>query len=707
MPLAPLLAALALTTSSTPTPPPTPPKAAVRPHTWNEHGRPRVDDYAWLRDDTRTNPEVLAYLNAENAYVEAVMGPTEKLQATLYDELVGRMKQDDDTVPYRKNGYWYYRRFEPGQEYDRVYRRQGTMSAAEQVILDLPALASGHDYYRLGDYAVTPDGKTLAWSEDTVSRRQFTLHVVDLATGKRFAETIANTSGDVVWANDNRTLFYIEKDPVTLLGYKVRRHRLGTDPSQDPVVWEEKDTAFYTSIGKSKSDRFLQIFSRSTVSTEVRMLPADRPDGAFEVFFPRQRDHEYAVEDLGDRFLVLSNWEAPNFRLMSAPAATHADRATWKDVVPHRTDVFLDEFEAFAGLGGFVAIAERSDGLRRVRIHSLDPSNTAGDRYLGNDEAAATAWLTGNSEQGTTVVRYGLTSLKTPASTLEIDLATGASRLLKQQQVLGGFDAANYDTARLWVAARDGVKVPVSVLHRKGTKIDGTSPLLIKAYGSYGISSDPVFDADVLSLVDRGFVYAIAHVRGGQEMGRRWYEDGKLRKKKNTFYDFIDATEGLVARGYGAKDKVFAFGGSAGGLLMGAIVNLRGDLYRGVVAAVPFVDVITTMFDTSIPLTSNEFDEWGDPRKIEDYETMLSYSPYDQVKAQAYPNLLVTTGLWDSQVQYFEPAKWVAKLRAMKTDSNLLLFKINMEAGHGGKSGRFARQRDTALRWAFFLELAK
>ncbi|MEO8196396.1 MAG: S9 family peptidase [Thermoanaerobaculia bacterium] len=679
---------------------PVPPVAAIRPHVFREHGRERVDDYYWLRDDARSNPEMLAYLAAENAYTQAVLAPTAPLQTRLYQELVGRLKQDDDTVPYRKNGFWYYRRFETGQEYDRLYRRRGSMTGPEELLLDLNERARGLDYYALGGWDVSPDGGLLAWTEDTVSRRQYTIHLRDLASGEPRAETIANCAGEVVWANDNRTFFYIEKDPVTLLGFRVRRHLLGSDPAADPVVWEEKDKAFYTEIGKTKSGRFLRIVSQSTVATEVRLIDAARPTDSPLLFLPRERDHEYSVEDLGDRFVVRTNWRAKNFRLMLVPAATTADRASWRDLVPHRDDIFIDDFEAFPG---FVAIAERSTGLRRLRIKPLDGSP---ERYVESDEPDATAWLAYNAEQQTTKLRYGYTSLRTPVSTFELDLASGERTLLKQQAVLGGFDPARYVTERLFLPARDGAEVPVSLLYRKGFAANGKSPLLLEAYGSYGYSSDPYFDADVFSLVDRGFVYAIAHVRGGQEMGRDWYESGKLLKKRNTFFDFVDVTEGLVARHYAAPDRVFALGGSAGGLLMGAVATMRPDLYRGVIAAVPFVDVITTMMDESIPLTSNEFDEWGDPRVKESYDYMLSYSPYDQVKAQNYPNLLVTTGLWDSQVQYYEPAKWVARIRAHKTDANRLLLKTNMEAGHGGKSGRFERLKDTALYYAFMLDLA-
>ena len=663
--------------------PPVPPRAAIRPHRLKEHGRERVDDYYWLRDDSRQNPEMLAYLAAENAYTQAILAPTARLQEKLHQELAGRLKQDDDTVPYRKHGYWYYRRYEAGKEYDRLYRRQGAMTAPEELLLDLPELARGHDYFALGGWDVTPDGRLLAWTEDTVSRRQYTIHVRDLATGERLAETIANCSGEVVWANDNRTFFYIEKDPVTLLGFRVRRHLLGSDPAADPVVWEEKDKSFYTGIFKSKSGRFVRIDSQSTLASEVRLLDADRPTEPFRLFLPRERDHEYAVEDLGDRFVVRTNWQAKNFRLMVAARGDDLrPRHLARPGVPHRDDIFIDDFEAFPG---FVAIAERSTGLRRLRIQPLDGS---GERYVESDEPDSTAWLAYNAEQATTKLRYGFTSLRTPESTFEVDSQTGERVLLKQQ------------AGSRWLrcrALRHRTDLPAGPRWRSGSRYRCSTarasrrtarrPLLLEAYGSYGYSSDPYFDSDVLSLVDRGFVYAIAHVRGGQEMGRHWYEDGKLLKKKNTFFDFIDVTEGLVARHYAAADRVFALGGSAGGLLMGAIATMRPELYRGVIAAVPFVDVITTMMDDSIPLTSNEFDEWGDPRVKENYDYMLSYSPYDQVKAQRYPNLLVTTGLWDSQVQYYEPAKWVARMRAHKTDANWLL----PEDEHGGRARRQVR----------------
>lgn len=679
---------------------PRPPVAAKRPHPMTLHGVTRVDDYYWLRDDSRSSPEVLDYLAAENAYTAAVLAPTDALQEKLYQELVGRLKQDDDTVPYRKHGDWFYRRYLAGQEYSLIARRRGSLTAPEEILLDLNARAAGHDFYALGDWAVTADGQRLAWSEDTVSRRRYTLRVKDLTTGELLPDVIENTSGDVVWANDGRTLFYIEKDPVTLLGYKVRRHLLGSDAAKDPVVYEEKDTAYYTNLFKTRSDRFVGIFSRSTLATEVRLLDADRPDGEFRVFLPRERDHEYSVEDLGDRFVVRTNWQAKNFRLVTVPAASPADRATWKDLVAHRDDVLIEDFAAFHR---HVVIAERSAGLRRLRIKPLDGS---AEHYVTADEPAYSAWLDVNPEQATETLRYGYSSLVTPDSIFELDLATGERKLLKRDLVLGGFAAENYQSERLFLPARDGAQVPVSVLYRRGTPLDGTAPLLLYAYGSYGYSTDPDFDSNILSLVDRGFVYAIAHVRGGQEMGRSWYEDGKLHKKKNTFYDFIDVAEGLAARHYAARDRLFAAGGSAGGLLVGAVVELRPDLWRGAIAGVPFVDVVTTMLDASIPLTSNEWDEWGDPRRKADFDYMLSYSPYDQVSAKAYPNLLVTTGLWDSQVQYYEPAKWVAKLRARKTDANWLLLKTNLEAGHGGKSGRFQRLREKALQYAFLLELA-
>jgi oligopeptidase B len=679
---------------------PRPPVAARRPHEVRSPHGTRVDDYYWLRDDTRRDPEVLDFLAGQNAYADAVLSATQALRDTLYAEMVARVQQDDSTVPYEKDGYWYYRRFESGKEYPIVARRRGSPDAPEEILLDANALAQGHAFHRLGATEPSANAGLLAYTEDLVSRNQFTLRIKDLATGELLPDTIPNVQAGIAWANDNRTLYYVEKDPVTLLGVRVRRHTLGADPAADPVVYEEPDHSFYISVYKTKSERFVFIHLESTVATEERFAPAGDPGAPFAVFLPRERGHEYSAEDHGDRFVVRTNWQARNFRLMEAPSASTADRATWRDLVPHRDDTLIEDVEAFRD---FVAIAERSGGLRRIRVKSLGSGE---EHFLASDEPAYVMTLETNPRQDTDELRYVYSSLTTPPTTYAYDMRTRERRLLKRQPVPGGFDPERYVTERLWATARDGARVPVSLLYRKGLARDGSAPLLQYGYGSYGSSSDPYFNPNILSLVDRGFVYAIAHVRGGQEMGRAWYEAGKLLQKKNTFYDFIDTSEFLVRERWAARDRVFAEGGSAGGLLIGAIVNLRPDLYRGVVAHVPFVDVVTTMLDETIPLTSNEFDEWGNPRDKAYYEYMLSYSPYDQVKPQAYPNLLVTTGLWDSQVQYYDPAKWVAKLQRLETGPHVVLLVTNMQAGHGGRSGRFERLRERARDYAFVLDLA-
>ncbi len=679
---------------------PAPPVAARRPHPLTLHGETRSDDYYWLRDDTRRDPDVLDFLAGQNAYATAVLAHTQPLQERLYAEMVGRVQQDDATVPYEKGGFWYYQRYEAGKEYPIVARKRGSVEAPEEILLDANALAEGHAFHRLGSTEPSKSGRLLAYTEDVVSRNQYTLRVKDLATGQMLPDAIANVQPGVAWANDERTLYYVEKDPVTLLGVRVRRHTIGTDPAADPLVYEEPDHSFYISLYKTKSDRYIVIHLESTVSSEERFAPADGPAASFRVLLPRERDHEYAAEDHGESFIVRTNWQARNFRLVEVPADRTADRAAWRDLVAHRADAFVENFAVFRD---FVAISERSGGLRRIRVKALAGGE---EFFLASDEPAYVMSFETNARQDTDELRYVYTSLTTPPTTYAYDMRTRQRRLLKRQPVPGGFDAERYATERVWATARDGARVPVTLLYRKGTPRDGSAPLLQYGYGSYGFSSDPRFDAVVLSLVDRGFVYAVAHVRGGQEMGRAWYDDGKLLRKTNTFTDFIDATEYLIAGRWAAKDKVFAQGGSAGGLLMGAIVNLRPDLYRGVLAHVPFVDVVTTMLDESIPLTTNEFDEWGNPKDKAHYDYMLAYSPYDQVRAQAYPNLLVTTGLWDSQVQYYEPAKWVAKLQRLKTGPQVVLLVTNMQAGHGGKSGRFERLRERARDYAFVLDLA-
>jgi oligopeptidase B len=681
--------------------PAAPPVAAVRPHRVESPHGVREDPYFWLRDDTRRDPEVLAYLNAENAWTDAVLEPLRGLQERIYEEIVGRIKQDDASVPWRKRGYWYYHRFETGKDYPVHARRHGSMQADEEVMLDVNAMAAGRDFYQVGTWEVSPDNRLLAWTEDCTGRRQFVLRIKDLATGAELPDVVANIEPGIVWAADSRQVLYVAKDPVTLLGDEVWVHRIGTETLADRLLYEQDDDAFYTGVGKTKDDAFLLIVSSSTVSTEYRVAPADDPELDFKVLLPRERDHEYQAERFDGRWILLTNWKAKNFRLVDTAPDDPADRARWTDIVPHRDDAFLEGFDVFRD---FLAIEERSGGLLNVRIHRWQGGSQS---LIQADEPAYAIQLAMNAELETTLVRYTYTSLTTPVSVYELDVATGTRTLLKRDPVQGEFDPAHYATEQLWARARDGVRVPISVAYRRDAfRRDGSAPLLQYGYGSYGISSDPRFSIPLLSLLDRGFVYAIAHIRGGQEMGRQWYEDGRLLRKANTFNDFIDVTRHLVATGYVDPKRVFARGGSAGGLLMGAVANLAPDEYRGMVALVPFVDVVTTMLDETIPLTTNEYDEWGDPRQKAFYDCMLSYSPYDNVAARDYPALFVGTGLWDSQVQYFEPAKWVARLRAMKTDRNPLLFRINMEAGHGGKSGRFRQYRELAEQWAFLASLA-
>jgi oligopeptidase B len=677
-----------------------PPVAAVRPHTVESPHGARKDDYYWLRDDEREDKDMLAYLAAENAYTDAVMAATKPLQEKLYNEIVGRIKQDDASVPYRKHGYWYYRRFETGKEYPVHARKKGSLDAAEEILLDVNTMAAGHDFFQVASYEVSPDNKLIAWAEDSVGRRQYTLRVRELATGKLLGDVIENVEAGFAWAADSKTLFYVAKDPETLLGDKVRQHVLGSDVKKDALVFEEADKSFYTGVGTTKDEQFIVIGSHSTVSSEMRVAKSDDASFKFRVLIPRERDHEYNAEHLNGKWIIRTNWQAKNFRVVEADDKQVADKTTWRDIVAHRDDGFVESFDVFKD---FLAVEERSGGLANVRIQTWKDGKSF---LIDSDEPAYTAGLGANAELDTPLVRYTYTSLTTPASTYDFDVVTGKKTLLKREPVLGGYEQTNYVTEHLWATVRDGVKVPISLVYRKGLRKDGSAPLFQYGYGSYGLSMDPGFSASVVSLLDRGFIYAIAHIRGGQEMGRNWYESGKLLKKQNTFNDFIDVTRFLVQEKYADPKRVFAMGGSAGGLLMGAIANMAPSDYAGLVAQVPFVDIVTTMLDESIPLTTNEYDEWGNPAEKAYYEYMLSYSPYDNVKAQAYPPIFVGTGLWDSQVQYYEPAKWVAKLRTLKTDSNPLVFRINMEAGHGGKSGRFQRYREIAEYYAFVLSLA-
>ncbi|MEZ5020491.1 MAG: S9 family peptidase [Bacteroidales bacterium] len=686
---------------------PQPPVAEKIPYVVESNGNERVDNYFWMRlSDEQKNAEtpdsqtvkVLAYLNAENDYADAVMKHTEAFQQKLFEELTGRIKQDDETVPYLDNGYWYNTKYFPGKEYPVLYRRKdGTDQPS--VMLDVNLLAEGHDYTGVGGAAVSPDNNLLAYGIDHVSRRQYTLQVKDLNTGELLPDNIINATGQSVWANDNKTLFYVSKDPETLRAATVMMHVLGTPSSEDKVVYNEDDETFAVSLGKTKSKKYITIVSDQTLTTEVRLIDAANPAAGAKVFEPRKVDHLYSVEHLNGTFYIHTNADgAKNFKLMSCPE-NKTGMANWKEVIPHRPDVLLESFEVF---DNYLVADERIKGLTNLRIISLADWS---EHFLDFGEETYTAGISVNPSANTTLLRYSYSSLTTPNSVYDYDMASRAKTLLKQDSVLGGFDKENYESKRLWATAGDGTQVPISLVYRKGFAQDGNAPLLLYAYGSYGSSTDPSFRSTIVSLLDRGFAYAIAHIRGGSEMGRQWYEDGKLLKKINTFTDFNDCARFLINEKYTSPENLYAMGGSAGGLLMGAIVNMEPELYNGVIAAVPFVDVVSTMLDASIPLTTFEWDEWGDPRKQEYYDYMLSYSPYDQVKAQAYPNMLVTTGYWDSQVQYWEPAKWVAKLRDMKTDDNILIMDVNMTAGHGGASGRFERLKTTALQYAFMLDL--
>ncbi|MBE0460657.1 MAG: S9 family peptidase [Candidatus Aminicenantes bacterium] len=661
------------------------------------HGHTRVDNYYWLNEGE--NPKVIEYLKAENEYTTAVLKHTEDLQKILFDEIVGRIKQTDMSVPFRSEGYYYYTRYKKGQEYPLYCRRKGSMVAQEEIMLNVNEMAEGHSFYNVTGLDVSTNNNLLAFGVDTVSRRKYTIHFKDLTTGEILKDEIPNTSGQAVWANDNKTVFYAVKDEA-LRPFKIYKHVLGEDVLNDKEIYHEKDVTFNTYVGKSKSKKYLFILSTSTLSTEYRFLDANKPDGEFKILQPREKDLEYNVAHFKDNFYIMTNYKAKNFRLMKTPI-NKTLKENWTEVIPHRKDVLLEQFEIF---NDFLVLNERKSGLTNLRIIRWDDNSS---HYLDFGEETYTAYISINPEFDTNLLRFGYSSLTTPNSTFDYNMETREKKLLKQQEVVGDFDPANYHAERLYATAKDGVNVPISLVYRKGLKKDGKNPLLLYGYGSYGNSMNPSFSSVRLSLLDRGFVYAIAHIRGGQELGRSWYEDGKLLKKKNTFTDFIACAEHLIEEKFTNPEKLFAMGGSAGGLLMGAVVNMRPDLFKGVIAAVPWVDIVTTMLDDSIPLTTSEYDEWGNPENKEYYDYMLSYSPYDQVEAKDYPAMFVTTGLHDSQVQYWEPAKWVAKLRAMKTDNNILLLHTNMEAGHGGASGRFKRYKTTAMEYAFMLDLAR
>jgi oligopeptidase B len=675
-----------------------PPIAKKIPKELSIHGDTRIDNYYWLRE--REDQEVIDYLNAENAYTKERLKHTEPLQEELFKEMKGRIKEEDQSVPYKDNGYFYITRYEEGHEYPIYSRKKETLEAEEQIMLNVNELAEEHAYFNINARSVSPNNQLLAYGEDTVSRRIYTIRFKNLETGEMLEDTIPNTSGKAVWANDNETVFYVQKDTETLRDHKVFRHKIGTPISEDVEVWHESDESYLTYIYKTKSKKYIVIGSYYSNNQDYRILPADDPTGDFTVFHAREQNLEYDFAHFDGHFYVRTNWNAQNFRLMRTPENATA-KENWEEVLPHRSDVLLEDIEVFRD---FMVLSERINGITQIRVHPWGGKN---EHYIQFEEEAFVAGVSINPEFDTQLLRLTYQSMTTPPSVFDYHMVEKTFDLKKEQEILGGFDKHNYHSERLYAPAVDGEKIPISLVYREGFEKNGQGPLLLYAYGSYGHSMEPWFSPSRLSLLDRGFTFAIAHIRGGEEMGRRWYDDGKMLKKKNTFYDFIACAEYLILQRYTSKEKIFAMGGSAGGLLMGAIYNMRPDLWKGIVAAVPFVDVVTTMLDTSIPLTTFEYHEWGNPNEKKYYDYMKSYSPYDNVEAKDYPAMLVTTGLHDSQVQYWEPAKWVAKLREMKTNDEPLLLHTNMEAGHGGASGRFRRLKDLAMEYAFVIDLAK
>lgn len=672
------------------------PVATIKPHEMKIHGDTRTDNYFWMNE--RDSPEVLKYLEEENAFTKEKMAHTETFQKSLFEEMKGRIKESDESVPYKENGYFYITRYEEGKEYPIYTRKKGSLDADEEVLIDANKLAEGLDFFQVASTECSGNNSILAYAFDDESRRLWKVHFKNLLTGELLSDELLNTDGGIAWANDNKTVFYAKKDTIDLRTGEIWRHVLGTPQSEDILVFEEKDNTFNTGVYKTKSSRYLIIGSTSTLTSEYQYIDANSPYGDWSVFTPRERGLEYHVSDFNDEFYIRTNWDAQNFKLMKC-ADKNTNKENWVDVIPHRDGVLFEGMETFRD---FIVLEERTKGLTGIRI--INQLNKE-DHYIEFQDEAYIAMTSYNPDFSADVLRYSYSSLTTPWSTYDYNMNSREQVLLKQQEVLGTFSPDDYESKRIYALASDGNEIPISLVYKKGLELNGTNPTLLYAYGSYGYSTDPSFRSTRLSLLDRGFVYAIAHIRGGEEMGRQWYEDGKLLKKMNTFTDFNDCASYLTKQKYTDSNHLFAMGGSAGGLLIGAIINLQPELYKGVIAAVPFVDVVTTMLDESIPLTTSEYDEWGNPNNKEYYDYMLSYSPYDQVKNQNYPNMLVTTGYHDSQVQYWEPAKWVAKLREMKTDDNLLLFDCNMESGHGGASGRFEALKETALEYVFLMDL--
>ena len=685
------------------------PKAEIQAKSLTIHNSTRIDNYFWMRltDEQKTaknkdaqTQKVEAYLNSENEYFDKVTASTNNFQEELFEEMKGRIKEDDTSVPYFRNNYFYITRFEKGSQYPIYSRKKENLEAKEEILFDVNKEAEGYEYFQLGGLNVSPNNTLVAFATDTVSRRQYTIQIKNLETGNILTDKIENTTGGSVWSNDNKTLFYTKKDPLTLRSSSIYRHILGTDASEDVIVYEEKDETYSTYVYKTKSHKFIVIGSSSTLSSEFRIISADKPYGDWKIIQPREDNLEYSLAHYGDYFYIQTNKDgALNFKLMKTPVNKTA-KENWVDVIPHRNETLLEDVSIFKN---YLVIEERTQGLGRIRIKTWDGKE---DYYLPFDEETYSAGVYANPEFDTEVIRYSYNSMTTPNSVIDFNMRNQTKEVKKEQEVLGGkFNKSNYKSERVWATARDGKKVAISLVYHKDTELNKDTPLLQYAYGSYGYTISDGFSSTRLSLLDRGFVYAVAHIRGGQYLGREWYNDGKMMNKKNSFFDFIDCSKYLIENKYTSAKHLYAMGGSAGGLLMGGISNFNPELYNGIIAAVPFVDVISTMLDESIPLTTGEFDEWGNPKEKEAYDYMLSYSPYDQVEAKDYPNMLVTTGYFDSQVQYWEPAKWVAKLREVKTDNNILLLHTNMDVGHGGASGRFDSLKETAIDYTFLLAL--
>ncbi|MCK0179377.1 S9 family peptidase [Flavobacteriaceae bacterium S0862] len=675
-----------------------PPIAKQIPKELVAHNDVRIDNYFWLND--RDNPDVIDYLEQENAYCDGMMKHTEQFQKDLFEEMKSRIKEDDESVPYKYNGYWYIVKFETGKNYPIYLRRKESLDAQDELLFNCNEMAEGYSYFKLTGISISPDNLKVSFGIDTVGRRQYTIHIKDLETNELFSDKITNATGSSTWANDNKTLFYTSKNEQTLRSEKVFKHHLGADSKNDQLVYHEKDDTFNVSVYKSKSRQYIIIGSHSTLTNEYQVLNADTPNANFKLFQERIRGLEYSISHFEDHFYILTNLDnATNFKLMKTNVANTAIE-NWKEVIPHRKEVMLEGIDIFKE---FLVMSERENGLNNIRIKRWDNTD---DYYLPFDNETYTAYTSTNVDFDTSILRYGYNALTTPASIIDFDMVNKTKNIKKEQEVLGGkFKKENYVSERIWAIADDGTKIPISIVHHKSTIKSKDTPLLMYAYGSYGHTIDPYFSTIRLSLLDRGFIYVIAHIRGSEYLGRPWYENGKLLLKKNTFTDFIDCTKHLIAQNYSSPSHLYAMGGSAGGLLMGSIMNMAPNLYNGIVAQVPFVDVITTMLDDSIPLTTGEYDEWGNPNDLAYYNYMKSYSPYDNVSKQNYPNILITTGLHDSQVQYWEPAKWVAKLREHKTNDTVLLLKTNMDAGHGGASGRFESLKEDALDFAFLLDL--